>query len=160
MYHILPKIQENIDINIPKMVGGKKFRPRSISYVFEKRRKIFVGKDNERANPQENHEEFPIDLVKANWYSHNENYGTTDEKKFVKFFESKIDDLRKKYQNAEIWLMRNELEFAIYDFETGERFSPDFVLFINDIENKKLYYQCLFEVKGGHLVKKDEWKER
>lgn len=147
MYHILPMIEENIDTNIPKMIGGRKFRPRSIDRVFEQKKKIFVGKDNERAMAQKNHENFPIDLIKADWYSHNENYGTTDEKKFVKFFESKIADLREKYKNAEIWLVRNELEFAMYGFETGERFAPDFVLFINDVENKTLYYQGLFEIK-------------
>lgn len=148
MYQILPEIEKLIDTNIPKIVGGKKFRPRSIKMVFEDKKTIYVGgEENERAYEQKNHEKYPIDLVKADWYSHNENYGTTDEKKFVKFFETKVEDLRKKYPNTEIWLMRNEFDFAIYDFEKGERFAPDFVLFISDFENKTLYYQCLFEVK-------------
>jgi type III restriction enzyme len=33
------------------------------------------------------------------------------------------------------------------------------LLFINDHTTKKLYYQCIFEVKGGHIIEKDAWKE-
>ncbi|MCY6413869.1 hypothetical protein QTA56_17325 [Acinetobacter sp. VNH17] len=41
----------------------------------------------------------------------------------------------------------------------GRRFSPDYILIINDAENSEMYYQCLIEPKGGHLLEKDTWKE-
>lgn len=41
----------------------------------------------------------------------------------------------------------------------GRRFSPDYMLIINDAENSEMYYQCLIEPKGGHLLEKDTWKE-
>jgi type III restriction enzyme len=27
------------------------------------------------------------------------------------------------------------------------------------VKNKTFYYQCVFEVKGSHLLEKDKWKE-
>jgi type III restriction enzyme len=48
----------------------------------------------------------------------------------------------------------------MYGLSNGKRFSPDYLMFINDTKNKKLYYQCVFEVKGSHLEEKDEWKEK
>lgn len=159
-YVILPQIEESIDTNLPKIVGGKTFRPRSIKEVFQEVKTIYVGgNDNERSRGQNNHPEYHIDLIHADWYSHNENYGTTDEKKFVQFIAWKIPHLKARYPNSEIFLMRNELDFYIHSFENGEKFSPDFVLFINDFESKTLYYQCLFEVKWSHLRTKDKWKE-
>lgn len=32
-------------------------------------------------------------------------------------------------------------------------------MIINDHQNKQLYYQCLFEPKGNHLIEHDKWKE-
>ena len=49
---------------------------------------------------------------------------------------------------------------AIYEFDTGERFEPDFLLFLQ----KKgidgyLQEQIYIEPKGSHLLGKDKWKE-
>ena len=56
--------------------------------------------------------------------------------------------------------MRNELDYFIYSQRDGRRFSPDYLLFINDVQNHELYYQVIIEPKGSHLLLKDEWKER
>ena len=37
---------------------------------------------------------FYVDLSKANWYAFNENYGSSEEKFLVKFFESQIEELK------------------------------------------------------------------
>ncbi len=58
-----------------------------------------------------------------------------------------MDALRKKYPDCEIFLVRNELEYWMYGLSNGKRFSPDYLMFISDIKSKKLYYQCVFEVK-------------
>lgn len=149
LYGILPEVEKAINTAIPKMIGSQEFYPHSINHIFEAQKTIYVGEGNERAYGQITHKnpELQLDLSQEDWYSHNENYGTTDEKKFVKFIASKIGRLKEKYKNSEIFLVRNELDFSIYSFENGERFSPDFVLFINDFDSKTLFYQCLFEVK-------------
>lgn len=112
--------------------------------------------------PQTGHEkaELELDILAQDWYAYDENYGTSEEKKFVKFMHSKIESLRKKYSSCEIFLVRNELDYWMYGLQNGKRFSPDYLLFINDSKKKKLYYQCVFEVKGSHLEEKDEWKEK
>ena len=92
-------------------------------------------------------------------YAYNENYGTSEEKRFVKFIASHIDALKQNYPTAEIYLIRNELDYYLFNIDDGRRFSPDYMMIINDTQNKKLYYQCLFEPKGGHLLEKDNWKE-
>lgn len=53
-----------------------------------------------------------------------------EEKAFIKYFASEVLKLKKKYEK--IFLFRNERfpELAIYDFDTGERFEPDFVLLL------------------------------
>ena len=59
-------------------------------------------------------------------------------------------------------MVRNERipDLAIYSFEAGERFEPDFLLFIrkkNSDEN--LIYQGYVESKGNLLLKEEAWKE-
>ena len=66
--------------------------------------------------------------------------------------------MRQKYSGSEIYLVRNELDYWLFS-DDGRRFSPDYLLFINDADGKRLYYQCIIEVKGGHLLDKDKWKE-
>lgn len=70
-----------------------------------------------------------------------------------------MDDLRKIY--SKIYLVRNEREFHLYSFDDGERFEPDYVLFL---QKKKTdgyeQMQIFIEPKGTHLLEKDAWKER
>ena len=69
-------------------------------------------------------------------------------------------ELRQQYE--EIYLVRNEriAELTIYDFDTGERFEPDFLLFLRK-HNQDGYEQeqIFIEPKGDHLLTLDKWKE-
>lgn len=100
------------------------------------------------------------DLAYESWYAYNDNYGTTEEKAFVKYFQGLVPELRKKYD--EIYLIRNERipALAIYEFDTGERFEPDFLLFLQkkDVDGY-VQEQIYIEPKGSHLLEKDKWKE-
>ena len=61
----------------------------------------------------------------------------------------------------EVFLIRNERHFKIYNFDDGRALEPDFVLFL--VNNKKEnydHYQVFVEPKGGHLLQQDEWKEK
>ena len=68
-----------------------------------------------------------------------------------------IEKLKEQYEN--IYLVRNEGHFAIYNFSDGRTFQPDFVLFLHEKNGKSLTYQLFIEPKGGHLTDKDRWKE-
>ena len=174
---ILPEVRNHIDLSLPKIVWSTSFRPRSISHTFSRNKDLYFAsyptlnpesgklefaRHDERMKPQTGHEkaELELDIWVQDWYAYDENYGTSEEKKFVKFMYSKIESLRKKYSSCEIFLVRNELDYWMYGLQNGKRFSPDYLLFINDSQKKKLYYQCVFEVKWSHLEEKDEWKER
>lgn len=173
---ILPEVRKAIDVNMPRETGSKQFRPVSLSQVFGQEKniylmsfpaedpvageKIFVSND-ERAKAQSDNDnlELQYDIQAADWYAYDENYGTSEEKRFVKYMASQIDDLRAKYEGAEIYLIRNELDYWLYSPQDGRRFSPDYMLIINDVATGEMYYQCLIEPKGGHLLELDEWKE-
>lgn len=101
-----------------------------------------------------------LDLENEDWYAYNDNYGTSEEKELVKYIHDIIDDLKQSYNN--VYLVRNErfAELAIYTFDTGERFEPDFLLLLQ--ENKSEGYiqqQIYIEPKGSHLLETDKWKE-
>ncbi len=104
--------------------------------------------------------ELAVNLYGEDWYAYEDNFGTTEEKAFVKYFCELVPDLRQDYQ--EIYLVRNERipELAIYDFDTGERFEPDFLLFLRR-HNQDGYdqEQIFIEPKGDHLLDQDKWKE-
>lgn len=173
---ILPEVRKAIDINMPRVKGSHKFRPVSLSAVFGKEKniylmsfpvedpitgaKVFMSND-ERAKAQSDHDnpQLQYDIQSASWYAYNENYGTSEEKRFVKYVASQIDDLHAKYQGAEIYLIRNELDYWLFSPQDGRRFSPDYMLIVNDVKNGEMYYQCLIEPKGGHLLEQDAWKE-
>ena len=65
-----------------------------------------------------------------NWYAFNALYGTSEEKVFVDLLIRKVKDLAVDYD--EIYLLRNENHFAIYNFSDGQAFYPDFALFLQE----------------------------
>lgn len=93
-------------------------------------------------------------LKNVNWYATNQFHGTSEEKELIKFIEETITNLKEKYQ--QVYLLRNEEQYKIYDFKTGSGFQPDFILFLQD--KKSLYYQVFIEPKGDNLLEKDKWK--
>ncbi len=100
-----------------------------------------------------------IDLDKADWYVYNDNYGTSEEKSFVKYFSTVVYDLKQRYD--EVYLVRNErlAPLAIYSFATGERFEPDYLLFLRKKDQAYKQQQIYVEPKGTHLLENDKWKE-
>lgn len=100
-----------------------------------------------------------VNLENAEWYIYNDNYGTSEEKSFVKYFSTVIDDLKQEFD--EVYLVRNErlAPLAIYSFKTGERFEPDFLLFMRKNGSPAEQQQIYVEPKGTHLLQTDKWKE-
>lgn len=100
---------------------------------------------------------FKLDLSGCDWYVYNDNYGTTEEKKFVMFFASRVDELKKKYD--EVYLIRNERNLHVYSFDEGRRFEPDYILLLIKDGATIEQQQIFVEPKGSHLLEQDSWKE-
>lgn len=174
---ILPEIRKKIDMNMPIEAGSKKFYPRPLADIFRREKtvylaafpvedadtgkKVFISTD-ERSKPQTNNDNFELryDVKSAGWYAYDENYGTSEEKLLVKWLGGQMPRLHERFPGCEIYLIRNELDYALFSPKDGRRFCPDYLLIINDVVNHEMYYQVIIEPKGGHLILKDEWKEQ
>jgi len=145
---LLQTIESEIKSNLTEYEGSN-YINKPIREVF-KDKEIKVYKESERADGQ-------FDIVsEPEWYVYNANYGTSEEKEFVKMFARRFDKLEKSFEN--IYLIRNEREIKIID-KLGRAFEPDFVLFCKQKEGEELTYQVFIEPKGNHLKAHDKWKE-
>lgn len=150
----------------PEYEGSKIFSPRKLSDVI-KDKTIYVSSvdisggvgESQNTNPNN---EYQLSLFDMDWYVYNDNYGTSEEKLFIKYFNREIKP-KLEEKGLKFFLVRNERipELAIYSFSDGERFEPDFLLFVEknkvDIDSN---YQVYIEPKGSHLLLKDAWKEK
>ena len=146
---LLKQIESEIRKNITEFKGTKEFKPSSISQIFYDK-VLKLDSQSERAQGDET---FVSD---KEWYVFNANYGTSEEKAFVRMLDRQIDKLGSIY--AKIYLIRNERHFKIFDTK-GQAFEPDFVLFLQEKEGKLLTYQLFIEPKGKHLKEHDQWKQ-
>jgi type III restriction enzyme len=157
---ILDEIEGKIKSNIIDYKGSTLFKANKISEVFKDEIKIKLEKGSPREDGQESF------VSNKEWYVYNANYGTSEEKACVELMDRLIkENFDKKYEN--IYFIRNELQFLIYNFEDGSAFSPDFVLFLKEKTGKELYYQIFIEPKGNQFkgadgtfkTGKEGWKE-
>ena len=135
--------------------GSKKFSKKEIKDVF--RNKTFYTSDRKKTIGQSEdlNSDLHLDIPNKDWYVFNDNFGTDQEKYLVKFICKAYQKLKEKFD--EIYLIRNEEFFKIYDFENGKGFCPDFVLFL--IKGKTpIHLQIFIEPKGKHLIEYDRWK--
>jgi len=160
---VLEKVAINLQSDKVDTKGTKQFKPYLLKdKIKDKILEIAIenGGDKEYGigQAETTNQSLNLDLIDKDWYVFNENYGTSEEKYFVKYINKVIDQLKEKYE--EVFLVRNERNFKIYSFDDGAALEPDFVLFLAKKELKKsFHYQIFIEPKGGHLLKQDEWKE-
>ncbi|MBN2061669.1 MAG: DEAD/DEAH box helicase family protein [Deltaproteobacteria bacterium] len=146
----LNQVESELRKNISEYRGTKDFRPNNVSSVFsDKVLKLIEGSEKAKGD-----EQFVAD---KGWYVFNANYGTSEEKAFVRMLDRQIDALKIKYDG--IYLVRNERHFKIYSFSDGQAFEPDFVLFLREKNGDMLTYQIFIEPKGKHLKEYDKWKQ-
>ena len=145
---LLQSIESEIKSNLTEYEGSD-YINKYIHEVF-KDKEIKVYKDSERADGQEGL------VANEPWYVYNANYGTSEEKEFVKMFARRFENLEQSFNN--IYLIRNERELKIID-KLGRAFEPDFVLFCKKKIGEELTYQVFIEPKGNHLKAHDKWKE-
>ena len=149
MTGLLEQIAYELRQNITEYKGTESFKPNGVSSIFtDKTLKLVEG--SERADGDEQ-------LVSdREWYVFNANYGTREEKDFVRALDAQIDKLKEKYDG--IYLVRNERHFKIYNFDDGQAFEPDFVLFLREKNGDTLVRQIFIEPKGKHLQAHEKWK--
>ena len=159
---VVNEISEKLSSGRTDYFGTKEFKPFRISDIFRDKRMNFnIDPDTEEQigrsmNAIDNR--YYLDLDSRKWYAYNDCFGTSEEKMLVRYIDKKINDLKEKY--SEVYLLRNEKFFKIYDFKNGDATEPDFVLFLtNDDQTRSVQYQIFIEPKGEHLVAKDKWKE-
>ena len=147
-----------------ELIGSKEFSEKMLKDIL-KDKKIYIEKidSNGGKGASQNscpNDEYRLDLRKEKWYVFNDNYGTSEEKLFIKYFQTSIEP-KLKEKDLEYYVVRNERipELAIYSFETGERFEPDFLIFIKKKGIDGITYQAYVESKGSHLLEQDSWKE-
>lgn len=146
LQELLQVIESEIKSNITEYEGSE-FTNDFIREVFRDK-KIKVNKKDERAREQ---------TVDQQWYAYKSNFGTSEEKNFVKLFAADLyDKLKKKFKS--IYLIRNERDVKIFD-KSGRAFEPDFILFCKKKNGNNFTYQVFVEPKGDHLKSYDKWKE-
>ena len=163
--HALTKIASHILSLKPEYRGSYDFSPKMLQDVL-KDKKISLEKidaNGGKGDSQNNciEDEYRLDLRNEKWYVFNDNYGTSEEKLFVKYFKTSIEP-KLQAKDLEYYVVRNERipDLAIYSFEAGERFEPDFLLFVRKKKTEgSITYQGYAEPKGSHLLKQDLWKE-
>ena len=146
---LLEQLESEVRKNITDFRGTKEFKPSSISQVFCDK-VLKLDSQSERAQGDET---FVSD---KEWYVFNANYGTSEEKAFVRMLDRQIDKLGNIY--VKIYLIRNERHFKIFDTK-GQAFEPDFVLFLQEKGGNLLTYQLFIEPKGKYLKEHDQWKQ-
>jgi len=147
---LLTTIEKEISGNLHEYYGTEDFK--IITKISDKFTDVSlkINKNSERAK---SHSEFIKD---KEWYAYNDNFGTSEEKKFVEMFARRIEKIDKNYE--QIYLIRNERQLKIYD-KKGRGFEPDFVLFVKQKNDPNITYQMFIEPKGIYLKEHDKWKE-
>jgi len=153
MLGLLTQIEAEIRQQVTDYEGTRDFRRDWVREVF-KDKVLKFDAQNPRAADDAQFEHF---VSAKDWFVFNTVYGTSEEKAFVRMLDRQMQKLQAQYE--QIYLLRNEGHFAIYDFADGQAFQPDFVLFLREKSGKLLVYQLFIEPKGRHLKEHDRWKE-
>ncbi len=158
----LEKVAENVASIEATYVGTTEFKPTRIHEMFKDKKCSYTVLHDGGIGYSQNDSSVPngwkIDLSKEDWYAFEDNFGTSEEKAFVAYFKTFVPKLKMQYDK--VFLVRNERQLHIYSFNGGERFEPDYLLFLHKQRGGGYeQLQVFIEPKGTHLVENDKWKE-
>jgi len=149
----LADIESRLTESISEYIGSREFYPKSLDSIFGAPKAKVIDELNENTEFAEQND----------WYVLNNFVGTDQERYLVEFIKDSMSQLEQQYK--EIYLLRNEEIYGIYDFDKGRTFMPDFLLFLKTkdkksvgVANTELYYQVFIEPKGEQLLSLDAWK--
>lgn len=159
---VITKLSSYISLIDEEYEGTKEFHAVRVHEVFKDKTVNYTEVVDGGLGVSQNDRTVPDDirfnLSEKDWFAFTDNFGTSEEKAFVAFFRDHVDELKSVYNK--IYLLRNERQMHIYSFDGGERFEPDYVLFLQkDKEDGYEQIQVFIEPKGTHLLKNDKWKE-
>jgi len=160
---VLEDIAEFIASDRVDFRGTKEFKPFMVNSIFTDKTLNFTldgGEDKEfgRSMCDATKTAYPLDLARKEWFAFDDCFGTSEEKLLIHFIDKRYTDLKRSY--TEVYLLRNEKHFKLYDFRDGRALEPDFVLFLEAKEDaQSMHYQVFIEPKGKHLLRTDFWKE-
>ena len=152
---LLQKVESELKENFTECVGTTDFHREPIQDRFDDKILKF-SKGNARISQKSR--KFNNQFVKKKkWLAYNGLYATDEERDLVKLIDEWIKNLPDDYD--EIFLVRNERHFKIFNFADGRAFEPDFVLFLLQKNGDTTTYQLFIEPKGEYLEIRDEWKK-
>lgn len=160
--NVLAKIATSISAIEEEYEGTKNFRAVNVRDVFRDKAVNYTNIVDGGIGVSQNDVTVPsamrIDLREEKWFAFTDNYGTSEEKAFVAYFRDYADRLKTIYNK--VYLLRNERQMHLYSFNGGERFEPDYVLFLQkNTADGFEQIQVFIEPKGTHLLESDKWKE-
>lgn len=160
--YVLTKIGSEISVIKETYEGTTDFRDKKFSEVFRSKTIHVTNPHGEGEGISQNapaiRPEWRLNLDDADWFIFNDNFGTTEEKAFIAYFASYVENLKREYET--VYLVRNERQLVLYSFDGGERFEPDYLMFLNRRNSTGMeQYQIFVEPKGNHLISQDKWKE-
>ena len=159
---VLKTVADSISAIQETYEGTKDFKACYIYDIFKNKRCNYTNPHDGDIGISQNdvsvNDKWRIDLSQEDWYAYEDNYGTSEEKSFVAYFKKYVDELKQKYDK--VYLLRNERQLAIYSFDDGQRFEPDYLLFLHSSKTDGYEQMQIFiEPKGSHLLEQDKWKE-
>lgn len=149
LIEFLEKFKKEFSKTIEPYVGTSEFIPARLRDIFDvaKYKMIEVDEESDMIESQ---------LRNDQWYILDSFYGTSEEKALIRFLRNSMKNLKERFN--EVYLLRNEEIYKIYNFKNADGFQPDFILFAKDKKVKNLYYQIFIEPKGNQLMEQDNWK--
>ncbi len=149
---LLSQIESEVRKQITEYQGTKHFYEQQIHAVFMDKTLTFSVNNPRVLNESET--EYLVNG--SDWFAFDSLYGTSEERAFVQMLDRWLSESGRTYQN--IYLLRNEGHFALYNFSDGQPFYPDFVLFLHEENGESHTYQLFIEPKGAYIAENDRWK--
>ena len=159
---VLSKIASEISTIKETWEGSLEFTDKAFSEVFRNKTRNIAEPTGEGEGISQNDPSvrpaWRLNLNDADWFVFEDDYGTSEEKSFIAYFATRVDELKKTYDK--VYLVRNERQLVLYSFDGGERFEPDYLLFLQKRSATGYeQYQIFVEPKGNNLLSSDRWKE-
>jgi type III restriction enzyme len=169
---ILLEIQEAIQADKIEYKGSKNFTHYFLKDRIEKKKTLnfaetqSTDKESGKSMIKQSETNLYLNLSQKDLFIYEDNFGTSEEKHFIHFVDKTYSKLKKKYD--EVYLVRNERFFKLFNFEDGRAVEPDFVLYlVNHKPSKSVFYQIFIEPKGDQFKdaegkfenSKEGWKQ-
>ena len=152
---LLQELENELQEQITEYVGTTTFQPHEIKAIFLDKTLKFSA---HHASVNYTDNDFDQIVRAEEWFAFDGVfYGTSEERGLVKLLSKWWNDAQNSYET--FYLIRNENHFCICNFSNGDKFYPDFVMFLQKKNGETLTYEVFVEPKGEYLQDKDQWKE-